>query len=215
MLKPKSEKVTAGSVPTISNDTIRINSGSFVINNAWVSFSGTVFKIREYIASVVVGNRTRFFKDRNYAVYLLICLDPDNGITILEGTHVAFTTLSAVPPPQSFSALPLIGLILIQDGTRDVIYGYKPIKDENIIYFSGTGNILDRNLKGVKGDDSHTSGVTGLTGETGLRGFKGNMGSVGVTGYQGPPAIPKIGETGIKGMTGINWDIYVPFEILI
>ena len=215
MLKPKSEKVTVGSVPTISDDTIRINSGSFVINNAWVSFSGTVFKIREYIASVVVGNRTRFFKDRGYAVYLLICLDPDRGITILEGTHVQFTTLSAVPPPQSFSALPLIGLILIQDGTRDIIYGYKPLKDENIIHFSGSGNILDRNLKGIQGDDSLISGDTGKTGETGLRGYPGITGRVGVTGYPGPLSNPNAGETGLKGMTGINWDIYVPFEILI
>ncbi len=215
MLKPKSEKVTAGSIPSLSDDAIRINADSFIINNAWVSFSGTVFKIRDYISSVVVGNRTRFFKDRDYAVYLLICLDPNNGITVVEGTHVRFTTLSAVPPPASYSHLPLIGLILIQDGTRDVINGFKPVKNENIIYFSGVGNIDDRNLKGVTGANSHISGDTGMTGHTGLRGMMGITGVVGITGMTGPVVDPQKGHTGLRGMTGINWDIYVPFEVLL
>jgi len=215
MLKSKSEKISAGSVPLLSDDSVRISAGSFIINNAWISFSGTVFKIRDYIASVVVGNRLRFFKDRNYAVYLLICLDPNNGITVYEGNHVLFTTLSAVPPPETFSALPLIGLILIQDGTRDIIYGYKHIKDENIIFFSGIGNIIDRNLKGIVGENSIISGETGMIGITGLRGFKGYTGYVGVTGCQGPSVNARSGEMGLKGMTGINWDIYIPFEVLI
>lgn len=215
MLKPKSEKISAGSIPVLSDDAVRINAGSFIIDNAWISFSGAVFKIRDYISKVVVGNRTRFFKDRNHAVYLLICLDPNNGITVSEGTHVKFTTLSAVPPPKTFSYLPLIGLILIQDGTRDVVYGFKPIKDENIIYFSGTGNIDDRNLKGITGVDSIISGETGITGYTGLRGFRGSTGYMGLMGHTGPIVFPRSGETGLKGMTGINWDIYVPFEVLL
>ncbi len=215
MLKPKSEKISAGSVPVLSDDAIRINAGSFIIDNAWISFSGTVFKIRDYISSVVVGNRTRFFKDRDYAVYLLICLDPNNGVTVVEGTHVKFTTLSAVPPPKNFSYLPLIGLILIQDGTRDVIYGFKPIKDENIIYFSGTGNIDDKDLKGITGAASLISGVTGMVGYTGIRGLRGVTGHVGITGFQGPTVTPDNGTTGLMGMTGINWDIYVPFEELL
>jgi hypothetical protein len=214
MLKPKSEKISAGAVPILSDDAVRINAGSFIIDNAWVSFSGTMFKIRDYIASVVVGNRLRFFKDRNYAVYLLICLDPNNGITVVEGRHVKFTTLSAVPPPESFSFLPLIGVVLIQDGTRDIIYGFKPINDENIIYFSGTGNIVDRNQKGIPGDDSIITGETGMIGITGLRGFRGTSGYEGVTGYPGPTVGTRAGMTGLIGMTGINWDIYMPFEIL-
>lgn len=215
MLKSKSEKISAGSIPILSDDAIRINAGSFIINNAWISFSGTVIKVRDYIASVVVGNRTRFFKDRNYAVYLLVCLDPNNGVTVIEGNHVLFTTLSAVPPPISYSALPLVGLILIQDGTLDIIYGYKPVKDENIIHFSGTGNIIDRDLKGIPGDDSIIAGETGITGETGFRGISGDTGYSGVTGHQGPAVVPKRGAMGLMGMTGINWDIYIPFEVLI
>jgi hypothetical protein len=215
MLKQKSEKISAESIPILSNDAIRINAGSFVIDNAWINFSGTIFKIRDYITSVVVGNRTRFFKDRNYAVYLLICLDPNNGVTVLEGTHVLFTTLSAVPPPDTFTALPLIGLILVQDGTLDIIYGHKPVKNENIIFFSGTGNIADKNLKGIVGEDSIISGETGMIGITGLRGFKGYTGYVGGTGSSGPLVNAKLGDKGLKGMTGINWDIYIPFDVLV
>lgn len=215
MLKPKSEKVSAGSVPVLSKDAVRINAGSFIIDNAWVSFSGIVFNIRNYISSVVVGNRTRFFKDRSYAVYLLICLDPINGVTVIEGVHVRFTTIAAVPPPSSFSALPLIGLILIQDGTRDVITGFKPVKDENIIYFSGAGNIDDKNLKGITGADSLIHGETGMVGHTGLRGSQGSTGYMGLTGHQGPRVNSRSGEVGLNGMTGINWDIYIPFEVLL
>jgi hypothetical protein len=215
MLKSKSEKISASSIPILSDDSIRINSGSFVINNTWVSFSGTIFKVRDYIASVVVGNRTRFFKDRDYAVYLLICLDPNNGITVVEGNHVLFSTVSAVPPPITYSVLPLIGLILIQDGTLDIIYGYKPVCNENIVYFSGMGNIIDRNLKGIVGESRLTSGETGTAGETGYRGYKGFEGSFGITGCKGPPIISKVGEPGLRGMTGINWDIFIPFDVLI
>jgi len=215
MLKQKLEKISAGSVPVLSADAVRINAGSFIIDNAWISFSGIVFKVREYIASVVVGNRTRFFKDRGYAVYLLICLDPNNGVTVKEGNHVLFTTLQAVPPPESFMALPLIGLVLTQDGTRDLSYGFKPVKDENIAYFSGTGNIVDKDLKGVHGEDSVLSGETGLMGVTGLFGKGGLTGLVGATGAIGPTINLKSGERGLQGMTGINWDIYIPFDVIV
>jgi hypothetical protein len=215
MLKPKSEKISAGSIPILSDDAVRINAGSFIIDNSWISFSGAIFRVKDYITSVVVGNRTRFFKDRNYAVYLLICLDPNNGITVFEGNHVLFTTISAVPPPKIFSALPLIGLVLIQDGTIDIISGHKPIKDENIIFFSGTGNIADKNLKGIVGEDSKIFGETGMQGTTGLRGFRGYLGYIGVTGSSGPTVNARPGEMGLKGMTGINWDINIPFDVLV
>ena len=215
MLKPKSEKVSAGAVPTLSKDSVRINAGSFIIDNTWISFTGTIFKVKDYISSVVVGSRTRFFKDRNYAVYLLVCLDLNEGVTVIEGKHVLFTTLKAVPAPESFSALPLIGLILIQDGTRDLVYGFKPVKDENLIYFSATGNIIDKDVKGVVGEDSTTYGETGRRGETGIVGYRGITGRQGLTGYIGPTIGLVRGDTGLRGMTGINWDIYVPFDVLL
>lgn len=215
MLKTKSEKISAGSIPIVSDDAVRINAGSFVIDNAWINFSGMIFKVRDYISSVLVGNRSRFFKDRNHAVYLLICLDPNTGITTVEGKHVPFTTLQAVPPPEVFYALPLIGLVLIQNGTSDINYGFKPIVDENIIYFSGSGNILDKNLKGIKGDDSIISGEPGSVGATGLRGNPGVTGYQGITGPAGIQSAARTGETGLQGMTGINWDIHIPFEVLI
>lgn len=214
MLKPKSDKITAGSIPVYSDDSIRINAGSFVIDNTWISFKGAVIKIKDYISEVVVGERTRFFKDRNYSVYLLICLDINEGIKIIGGKHVKFSTLKAVPPPESFDSLPLIGLILVQDGTRDLVNGFKPITNENIIYFTGTGNVLDKDLKGISGDDSIISGETGFFGYTGINGL---IGDDGITGNQGETGITPsgpTGEAGLKGMTGINWDIHVPFVIL-
>jgi hypothetical protein len=215
MLKSKSEKVSAEALPVLSNDSIRINAGSFIINNTWISFNGAVFKVRDYIASVVVGNRTRFFKDRNYAVYLLICIDPNEGIIVVEGKHVLFTSIQAVPAPETFTALPLIGLILIQDNTLDLSYGFKPLSNENILFFSGSGNILDRNLKGILGNNSTVCGETGHYGETGIRNFKGETGFIGITGYPGYKPIAPSGERGLIGMTGINWDINIPFEVLI
>jgi len=212
MLKPKSEKISAGSILNFSEDAIRINSESFIIDNAWVSFSGTIFKIREYIKNVVVGNRTRFFKDRNYAVYLLICLDLNDGIKVVEGTQVPFSSFKAVPPPQTYDALPLIGLILVQDGTIDLNYGFNPIENDNINYFSGSGNIIDHDVKGVRGDSNDTFGETGQTGVTGLKGFRGSLGETGLIGSQGPTEIGEIGELGLHGMTGINWDIQIQFD---
>lgn len=214
MLKPKSDKISACSIPTYSDDSIRIKAGSFVIDNIWISFNGVIIKIKNYISEIVVGERTRFFKDRNYAVYLLICLDINEGIKIIEGKHVKFTTLKAVPPPESFNSLPLIGLILIQDGTRDLINGFKPISDENIIYFSGMGNILDKDFKGIPGDNSIVSGETGFIGYTGIDGSIGDIGETGNQGEIGITPLSPIGDGGLNGMTGINWNVHVPFDIL-
>lgn len=215
MLKPKSEKISAESLPSLIKDSIRIDSGSFVINNTWVSFSGAIFRIRDYISSVVVGNRTRFFKDRGYAVYLLICIDPYEGIVVIEGRHVLFTTLKAIPQPESFNNLPLIGLILIQDNSMDLVYGFKPISNENIVFFSGTGNILDKNLEGVKGENCFISGETGQAGATGIMGVTGIRGIKGITGSPGHVPEAQSGNQGLQGMTGINWDIHVPFDALV
>lgn len=215
MLTKKNEKIDAGCKPLLSKDAVRINSGSFVIDNKWVSFKGTIFNINNYISSVVVGNRTRFFKNRGYAVYLLICIDPNNGLLVSEGKQVPFSTLQAIPPPVSYTALPLIGILLIQDGTRDINYGYKPLKQENIYFFNGTGNVLDKDLKGIDGNDSIFLGETGFIGITGLIGQEGIVGDRGITGMVGPTLYVPPGEQGKQGMTGINWDIHVPFRVLI
>jgi hypothetical protein len=207
----KDTKIKAGTTPNLSDDSVRINAGSFVIDNAWVDFSGTIFKVTDYITSVVIGNRTRFFKDRNYAVFLLVGLDPDQGIQVLEGTHVPFTTLQVVPAPTQYNFLPLVGVILRQDGTADLNFGYLPLKNENIVSFSGYGNILDKDLKGITGSDSTVLGDTGLPGCTGPLGPTGIPGAVGSTGMPGPTPPPPQGYTGLEGMTGVQWNINIPF----
>jgi len=213
MLRSNEDKIKTGVVPNFSDDSVRIQAGSFVYDNKWINFNGYVFVASNYITSVLVGSRTRFFKDRNYAVYLLVGIDPVQGLRVAEGTHVLFTTLQAVPPPVSYDFLPLIGVILIQDGTKDLNYGYIPLKNENIQPLSGFGNILDKNIKGDVGDGSVAYGETGFVGYTGLMGYTGLEGYTGAAGYTGPTPTPLVGETGIGGMTGINWGIHIPFEI--
>jgi hypothetical protein len=212
MLKSKEDKIGAGVIPHFSDDSVRIQAGSFVFDNKWINFNGAIFKVTDYITSVLVGNRTRFFKDRNYAVFILVGLDPQVGLVAAEGRHVLFTTLQATPAPVSYSFLPLVGIVLLQDGSRDLNYGYLPLKDENVFFMSGYGNIIDKNLKGDIGDDSVVCGETGLTGFTGLEGHTGLSGLLGATGYVGPTQTPQQGATGLMGMTGINWDIFIPFE---
>lgn len=212
MLKSKDDKITAKTTPDFSSDSINIQAGSVIIDNKWVSYKGTIIKIRDYISSVVRGSRTRFFKDRGYAVYLMIGLDPEEGIKIAEGRHVKFSTLKAVPLPENFSFLPLIGVVLVQDGSRDLVNGFKPVNQENIFFFSGSGNVLDKNLKGVTGDDSLVYGETGLFGYTGLEGLEGDEGKIGLTGYPGPTEAADRGHTGAHGATGINWNIHIPFQ---
>ena len=212
MFKPNENKIKASTAPSFSDDSVRINAGSFVYDNKWINFNGSIFVVRDYITSVLKGNRARFFKDRNYAVFILVGLDPDKGISVAEGTHVLFSTLQAIPPPESFSFLPLVGVILLQNGSRDLNYGYVPLKNENIVFFSGYGNVVDRNLKGDSGEDSYVYGETGLVGETGMRGFFGDKGATGALGTIGPTLSPLQGYTGLGGMTGISWSIHIPFE---
>lgn len=214
MFKLKGSKINVKPLVEIENNAIRINGGSFVINNTWISFSGTIFKMTDYISSVLRGNRNRFFKDRNYAVCLLICIDPIDGITIVEGKQVLYISLNAVPIPE-YTTLPLVGVILVQDGSTDLNYGIKPIKSENLIVFNSLGNIIDKDKKGEKGIDCILNGVTGLQGKTGMQGSTGVIGFMGITGARGPSIIGPQGCTGLQGMTGINWDIYIPFDILI
>jgi hypothetical protein len=212
-MKSNENKVKAGVTPNFSDDSVRIQAGSFVFDNRWINFNGAVFKVTDYIATVLRGSRTRFFKDRNYAVFLLVGLDPVQGLKIAEGRHVSFTTMQAVPVPESYDFLPLIGVVVVQDGTRDLNYGYQPLKNDNIVALSGFGNIIDKDLKGDPGENSFVYGETGLTGDTGLQGITGQQGGFGITGHQSPLLMPQQGETGLMGMTGINWDIHVPFQV--
>lgn len=212
MIQSNKDKVKAGTTPNFSDGAVRIKAGSFVIDNKWINFSGVVFKVTGYIDSVLRGNRTRFFKDRNFSVYLMVGLDPAQGIVTIEGKHVPFSTLQAVPPPENFSFLPLVGIILVQDGTRDINYGFIPLKNENITFFSGYGNVLDPNQKGVQGDASQIYGETGVYGVTGMPGPTGFEGSLGVTGSFGHTPTAPQGYTGTGGMTGIGWGIHIPFQ---
>jgi hypothetical protein len=214
MIENKINKINVKSNIELSEDSVKINSKSFVIDNTWISFSGTIFKIKEYISNVLKGDRRKFFKDRNYAVCLLVCLDPIEGIIVIEGKQVPYVSINAVPIPK-FNALPLVGIVIIQDGTTDLNYGIKPIKNENLILFSSLGNILDKNKEGEKGEDSILLGETGLQGYTGYKGEQGITGYIGITGQKGCTPIGIQGCTGLQGPTGINWDIYIPFDVLI
>jgi len=211
MLKPNEDKIQANTAPNYSDDSVRIKAGSFIIDNKWINFNGTVYKVSDYIKSVVVGSRTRFFRDRGYAVYLLVGIDPINGVSTVEGEHVPFTTIKSVPPPDTFSFLPLVGIVLIQDGTRDLNYGFIPLKSDNIQFFSGYGNIIDKDIKGSRGETSEVYGSTGIYGSTGLVGETGIRGRTGITGAIGPLTDPPRGVTGLGGITGISWGINIPF----
>jgi hypothetical protein len=100
---------------------------------------------------------------------------------------------------------------LVQDGSDDLNFGYIPLNDDNVLFFSGLGNIIEKNLQGLTGSDSVQIGMTGIggmTGSVGTTGLVGYTGYIGVTGVT-PPA--QQGSTGVQGMTGINWDIHIPF----
>lgn len=212
MIKSSTNKIKATTNPNISDDMVKLRATSFVINNKWVNFNGLVFKIRDYINNAVRSPRTRFFTDRGYAVYLLVGFDETTGISIIEGTQVKFSTLDAVPPPVTFEFLPLIGVILIQDGSSDLNFGYIPLNDGNVQFFSGLGNIIEKNLQGPTGTDNPQLGATGQEGMTGIEGYRGKMGDTGYRGVTGIISAAQRGLTGIQGMTGINWDIHIPFQ---
>lgn len=212
MLKSKNDQISAKTTPNFSDDSVRIDSGSVVFDNKWINFDGIVFKLRDYIRSVVVSPRTRFFKDRGYAVYLLVGLDINAGFKTIEGEHVKFSTIQSVPPPSTFNIIPLVGIVVIQDGSSDLNYGYKPLKQENIIFYSGSGNVIDKDQKGEQGIECDVFGVTGVFGLTGLFGLTGIQGVTGITGLVGPTPAALRGVTGLPGATGINWEIHVPFQ---
>ena len=147
MLKPKKDQIQARTVPNSSDDSVKINAGSLVFENTWITYNSSIYRINDYITSVVQGSRTRFFKNRNNAIFLLIGIDIDEGIKTIEGKSVLFTTVDAVPPPDTYDIIPLVGVVLIQDGTDDLNFGYKPLHQAHIKFFSGAGNVIDRNQK--------------------------------------------------------------------
>jgi len=212
MLKSKSKQVMAGVTPNYSDDSIRIEAGSVVVSNSWINYDAVLFRLTNYVASVVKPPRTRFFQNRNYAVYLLIGLDIDQGIRVAEGRQVPFSTVLSVPRPEGYDFIPLIGVVAVQDGSDDLNNGYLPLKDEYLEFFNGSGNVVDSGLKGITGVDSTVAGHTGLQGFTGPEGLRGYQGVTGLVGVTGLHVNPSQGVTGLQGMTGINWQVHVPLE---
>jgi hypothetical protein len=212
MLKQRKGSVGASTTPNYSDNSVRIAAGSVVIENSWVNYNSALFKLTDYISSVVKPPRTRFFQNRGYAVYLLVGLDINEGIKTVEGRQVPFTTVWSVPRPETHDIVPLVGLVVVQDGSNDLNNGYVPLKDEYIEFFNGAGNVVDSGLKGITGVDSDVSGSSGAGGYTGVAGAQGFSGWPGGQGHSGivPPA-PQ-GETGTQGMTGINWQVEVPLK---
>jgi hypothetical protein len=212
MIRSKTTVLDAKSTPLIANDTIKIKAASFVFENNWISFDGTLFSVTEYIASVVVSPRTRFFTNRNYAVCIVVGLTKDGEVAVIEGPQIDFNKQTIVPVPSTFNILPIVGIVLYQDGTTDLINGFKPLTDINIIFFSGMGNVIDKNKPGALGPDSNDFGNTGVQGFTGNVGFSGITGQIGITGQVGRKVFGDQGETGLRGMTGICWSIHIPFQ---
>jgi len=212
MLKSKNGQIESTTVPNFSTDSVKIESGSFVIDNKWVNYDSTIFKVNDYITRVVVAPRTKFFRNRNNAVFLMVGIHLQDGLKVIEGEQVRFTTLKAVPIPSGFDVVPILGIILIQDGTTDLNLGYKPLQPYYIVHFSGTGNVLDKNQGGVKGVDSDVLGVTGFTGYTGLEGPLAKQGETGFIGETGVTLLAERGFTGPQGVTGISWDIHLKLD---
>lgn len=212
MIKPRKSSIGASSTPNYSDDSVRIEAGSIVVDNSWVNYDAVLFRLTDYISSVVKPPRTRFFQNRDYAVYLLVGLNINEGIKVVEGRQVRFSSVGAVPRPESYDIVPLVGIVAVQDGSDDLNEGYRPLKDEYIEFLNGSGNVVDQSLKGITGVDSDVVGCSGAAGWTGLgtpQGPTGYRGPMGVTGLVTPA--PQ-GYTGVQGMTGINWQVHAHLD---
>ncbi len=215
MVKKNINTIVAKTQPSINPTSVVISAGSFVYDNNWIDFKGIVFDVQTYINSQIGSNRKTFFNGRGYALCLIVGIDSTGAITTEEGPQVIFNTAASVPVPPNFSFIPLVGIILIQDGTADMIGGVKPLNDTNVIFYSGMGNVLDKNLIGIDGVDSDLQGFTGLQGQIGLVGVTGLVGCTGSMGVTGLIGYGITGLQGPKGMTGINWDIQILFNFLV
>lgn len=215
MFKSKDNTVSARVQKNFTDDSVIINSGSFVIDNKWVDYTGTFFNVKDYLRNTITAQRVRFFNYANYAVYLVLGVDVNGSLTVVEGTQVKYTTLDSVPVPSIFDVIPIVGIVIIQDGSTNLIDGIKPLAENNVIFYSGMGNVLDKNLVGLVGVDSMILGATGASGETGNQGVAGLIGAVGEKGSTGADGLGITGPVGDQGMTGINWDIQVIFDVLL
>jgi hypothetical protein len=215
MLKQKDNTIGVKVQQSITDSSVVISSGSLVFDNKWIDYPGTIFNVQDYINAQIDAGRTRFFINRKYAVCLVVGVSSGGEIIVLEGAQALYTTLASVPIPPTFSVIPLVGIVLIQDGTSDMNLGFKPLKDNNIIFYSGMGNVIDKNLKGIEGVDSSIQGETGVQGETGLIGIDGITGLVGFKGDTGLIGFGVTGFQGAQGMTGINWDIQILFNYIL
>jgi len=213
MLKIKNNLINATKVRSVVNDTVKIDSGSVVFDGKWVSYKSVNYRISDYITGAVVPPRTRFFTNRDYAVMLVVGLDNLGTLKTIEGSQVKYTTNDAVPAPSVISIIPLVGIILIQDGTNN-LESFKTISDQNIVTFNGSGNIKAKNVVGIQGATGVDVGATGYQGPTGLLGYGGSFGYTGYRGVTGIDGLGMKGETGVRGLTGINWTIHLPFETL-
>lgn len=210
MLKQKNNLVES-KVTSFSDEIVNIDAGSVVFDNKWISYKSILFNLRDYITSVLVSPRTTFFQNRSYAVYIVVGIDFIGNIAVREGLQVPFVSVDTVPIPTTLDIIPLVGIVAIQDGSSDLEYGFKPLKNSNIFRYSGAGNILNKNLVGVEGPLSDVYGYTGIQGYTGLIGEEGLKGEKGITGLPGILVLGEQGSTGIRGLTGINWNIHFPF----
>jgi hypothetical protein len=211
-MKSKPNIVSAQVAPFVSSDAVRINAGSVIYGDRWLNFGATVYLVKDYIASVVVKPRLKFFTNRDWALMLMVGIDQNGAITAVEGPQVKYTTNDAVPFPGVGNLLPLVGIILVQDGSTDLVNGLKPLTDASLKFLSGSGNVLPPDLVGETGMNSDVVGHTGPEGITGFIGSTGVRGYTGMAGSEGPTELGQAGATGQQGMTGISWDINLPFE---
>ena len=214
MLKSKDNAINARIQKNFTDDAVVLYSGSLVIDNRWVDYTGTFFNVKDYLRGTITDQRLRFFKYANYACYLVLGIDVNGSLSVSEGTQVPFTTLESVPVPAVYAVVPMVGIIVIQDSSSNLIDGIKPLNENNVVFYSGMGNVLDKNRKGIVGENSLIIGETGSTGDTGYIGYPGVTGLVGDMGTIGADGLGVTGPDGDQGMTGINWDIQVVFDTL-
>jgi hypothetical protein len=213
MLKTNNNTIKSSSLDNKISGAVKVNAGSVIVDNQWISYEGYLFRIQKYINSVVTSYRTSFFENRSYAVQLVLSLSLKEGIKVQEGAQVKYTKREAIPLPDVSDNIPLIGIYLRQDGSNDLTAGFIPITDKDLTFFSGAGNIIDKNLIGITGLDNMSQGVTGPQGSTGSVGDLGETGYIGPVGETGPTGELIQGATGVQGMTGISWDVHVLFSL--
>lgn len=214
MLRTRNNTIGARVQKNYTDDSVIISPGSLIYDNKWIDYGGSFFNVKEYLRSLITNQRIRFFKNINYATYLMIGIDATGSLAVTEGEQVLYITLKSVPIPRVFDMIPLVGIVVIQDGSTNLIDGIKPLNDNNVIFYSGMGNVLDKNIVGQAGFDSNILGETGIPGETGLIGDVGITGPIGGRGITGYAGLGVTGYQGAQGMTGINWDVQVLFNIL-